>query len=153
MTIGRSFSRRMDKYYMLIRRFVNATFRLLMRTEWDIAVITEYNHVLTSPGCPLWYVLFVAIPVAYSIPSKPWRYSCPDQPGLPYSRCISGRTGQGFQLTVGPRSHACSIVDTPSTSLRCHRKNDNECDVQSYASRFPGSSTLYTLGKRRTGRG
>ncbi|KAF7798529.1 hypothetical protein EIP86_009750 [Pleurotus ostreatoroseus] len=32
---------RMDKYYMLIRRFVNATFRLLMRAQWDEAAIAD----------------------------------------------------------------------------------------------------------------
>lgn len=45
---------RMDKYYMLVRRFVNATFRLLMRTEWDGLTCEEYNSMLTATGGPLW---------------------------------------------------------------------------------------------------
>jgi len=44
---------RIDKYYMLVRRFVNATFRLLMRTEWVDATIREYNDILIKPGGPL----------------------------------------------------------------------------------------------------
>jgi ribosomal RNA-processing protein 1 len=40
---------------MLVRRFVNASFRLLMRTEWDAAVCAEYNSILTDHGGPLWY--------------------------------------------------------------------------------------------------
>ena len=47
-----------DKYYMLVRRFVNASFRLLMRTEWDKATCSEYNNILVNPGGPLWFVLF-----------------------------------------------------------------------------------------------
>ncbi|GBE77618.1 Nop52-domain-containing protein [Sparassis latifolia] len=44
---------RIDKYYMLIRRFVNASFRLLMRTEWDQAACDEYNSILTGRSGPL----------------------------------------------------------------------------------------------------
>ncbi|KZT08541.1 Nop52-domain-containing protein [Laetiporus sulphureus 93-53] len=44
---------RIDKYYMLIRRFVNASFRLLMRTGWDGAACDEYNSILTVRGGPL----------------------------------------------------------------------------------------------------
>ncbi|KAI0828946.1 Nop52-domain-containing protein [Trametes gibbosa] len=44
---------RIDKYYMLVRRFVNASFRLLMRAEWDEATCQEYNSILTDRGGPL----------------------------------------------------------------------------------------------------
>ncbi|KAG6910530.1 hypothetical protein DXG01_009949 [Tephrocybe rancida] len=44
---------RIDKYYMLVRRFVNASFRLLIRAEWDKNATTEYNDILTAPGGPL----------------------------------------------------------------------------------------------------
>jgi ribosomal RNA-processing protein 1 len=45
---------RLDKYYMLVRRFVNASFRLLARAKWDTALCREYNDILTNPGGPLW---------------------------------------------------------------------------------------------------
>ncbi|KAI0361012.1 Nop52-domain-containing protein [Trametes cingulata] len=44
---------RIDKYYMLVRRFVNASFRLLMRADWDEAACQEYNSILSSRGGPL----------------------------------------------------------------------------------------------------
>jgi len=44
---------RIDKYYMLVRRFVNATFRLLIRTEWDITACEDCNNILTARGGPL----------------------------------------------------------------------------------------------------
>ncbi|EDR15800.1 rRNA processing protein RRP1 [Laccaria bicolor S238N-H82] len=44
---------RIDKYYMLVRRFVNATFRLLIRTEWDQTSCDEYNDILVKEGGPL----------------------------------------------------------------------------------------------------
>ncbi|KAI0073121.1 ribosomal RNA processing protein [Panus rudis PR-1116 ss-1] len=44
---------RIDKYYMLVRRFVNASFRLLMRTGWEENVCQEYNRILTDRGGPL----------------------------------------------------------------------------------------------------
>ncbi|KAF4623826.1 hypothetical protein D9613_002231 [Agrocybe pediades] len=44
---------RIDKYYMLIRRFVNATFRLLIREKWDDSTCREYNQILTRQGGPL----------------------------------------------------------------------------------------------------
>ncbi|PPQ99546.1 hypothetical protein CVT24_005334 [Panaeolus cyanescens] len=37
---------RIDKYYMLIRRFVNATFRLLMRTGWNKHDCETSNNIL-----------------------------------------------------------------------------------------------------------
>ncbi|PIL31428.1 hypothetical protein GSI_06129 [Ganoderma sinense ZZ0214-1] len=44
---------RIDKYYMLVRRFVNASFRLLIREGWDASVVNEYNAILTDRGGPL----------------------------------------------------------------------------------------------------
>ncbi|KAG1754901.1 Nop52-domain-containing protein [Suillus paluster] len=44
---------RMDKYYMLVRKFVNASFRLLVRTKWDSAAVQEYNSILSGPNGPL----------------------------------------------------------------------------------------------------
>ncbi|KAG6814117.1 hypothetical protein H0H92_002112 [Tricholoma furcatifolium] len=44
---------RIDKYYMLVRRFVNASFRLLIRAEWDEDAINNYNDILTTRGGPL----------------------------------------------------------------------------------------------------
>ncbi|KAF8641226.1 hypothetical protein AX17_000860 [Amanita inopinata Kibby_2008] len=44
---------RIDKYYMLVRRFVNATFRLLIRTEWDLGACQDYNNILAGQGGPL----------------------------------------------------------------------------------------------------
>ncbi|CAA7265915.1 unnamed protein product [Cyclocybe aegerita] len=54
---------RIDKYYMLIRRFVNATFRLLTRAKWNNGSCQEYNRILTEEGGPL----------------------CPDDPRVPSS--------------------------------------------------------------------
>ncbi len=47
----------MDKYYMLIRRFVNSSFRLLMRYDWDSGSFQTYNDILTAKGGPLWYAV------------------------------------------------------------------------------------------------
>jgi hypothetical protein len=44
---------RIDKYYMLIRRFVNSSFRLLIRAEWSDSACAEYSDILTKGG-PLW---------------------------------------------------------------------------------------------------
>ena len=44
---------RLDKFYLLIRRFVGVGFKLLAREEWDLTAIAEYNHCLTGPGGPL----------------------------------------------------------------------------------------------------
>ncbi|OBZ78963.1 Ribosomal RNA processing protein 1 B [Grifola frondosa] len=54
---------RIDKYYMLIRRYINASFRLLMRAEWEDVLCEEYNSILTVHGGPL----------------------CPDDPRVPSS--------------------------------------------------------------------
>ncbi|TFK36985.1 nucleolar protein,Nop52-domain-containing protein [Crucibulum laeve] len=44
---------RIDKYYMLVRRFVNSAFRLLIREEWESSVCEEYNNILVTVGGPL----------------------------------------------------------------------------------------------------
>ncbi|KAJ7103355.1 nucleolar protein,Nop52-domain-containing protein [Mycena belliarum] len=44
---------RIDKYYMLVRRFVNATFRLLGRAKWDKSACDICNDMLTRQGGPL----------------------------------------------------------------------------------------------------
>jgi ribosomal RNA-processing protein 1 len=49
---------RIDKYYMLVRRFVNASFRMLMRAKWKQEYCEEYNRILTHSGGPLWLALF-----------------------------------------------------------------------------------------------
>ncbi|KAF8665324.1 hypothetical protein AX16_000344 [Volvariella volvacea WC 439] len=38
---------------MLIRRFVNASLRLLIRAEWRHGAISEYNQILSGKGGPL----------------------------------------------------------------------------------------------------
>ena len=52
---------RIDKYYMLVRRFVNVSFRLLMRVEWEKNACEEYSNILSDTGGPLWCVLFLII--------------------------------------------------------------------------------------------
>ncbi|KAL4252472.1 RRP1 family protein [Abortiporus biennis] len=44
---------RMDKYYMLVRRFVNATFRLLMRNNWKSSACKDYISIISHRGGPL----------------------------------------------------------------------------------------------------
>ncbi|KAH9937374.1 Nop52-domain-containing protein [Fomitopsis serialis] len=44
---------RIDKYYMLVRRFVNASFRLLMRMDWEPSSCERYNSILAQRGGPL----------------------------------------------------------------------------------------------------
>ena len=43
---------RIDKYYMLICRFTNATFRLFIRAKWDKDAYQGYNHILSTEGGP-----------------------------------------------------------------------------------------------------
>lgn len=38
---------------MLIRRYVNASFRLMMRTKWDADVCERHNAIMTGDGGPL----------------------------------------------------------------------------------------------------
>jgi Nucleolar protein,Nop52 len=51
---SKMFSLRIDKYYMLVRRFVNVSFRFLIRVDWDKTVCDEYNSILSDTGGPLW---------------------------------------------------------------------------------------------------
>ncbi|KAG8763949.1 hypothetical protein FRC11_008276 [Ceratobasidium sp. 423] len=44
---------RINKYYMLIRRFVNATFRLLLKHDWNIKACDTLNEILQGSGGPL----------------------------------------------------------------------------------------------------
>ncbi|KZV88056.1 ribosomal RNA processing protein [Exidia glandulosa HHB12029] len=44
---------RMDKFYMLVRRYVNAGFRMLARAKWDEDSCKEYQAMLRERGCPL----------------------------------------------------------------------------------------------------
>lgn len=44
---------RMDKFLLLMRRFVFVAFRLLEREEWDARAIQEYNEMLVGPKGPL----------------------------------------------------------------------------------------------------
>ncbi|CAE6416586.1 unnamed protein product [Rhizoctonia solani] len=44
---------RINKYYMLIRRFVNATFRLLLKHEWNNEACDAINGILQGSGGPL----------------------------------------------------------------------------------------------------
>jgi hypothetical protein len=43
---GEADSGRIDKFYMLIRRFVNASFRLLQRSGWKAENIQLVNRIL-----------------------------------------------------------------------------------------------------------
>lgn len=39
---------------MLVRKFTNASFRLLVRTKWDEKAFQENNEMLCRTGAPLW---------------------------------------------------------------------------------------------------
>jgi ribosomal RNA-processing protein 1 len=52
----------MDKFYLLIRRYVNATFRLLARAEWSTDAIAAVNEILGRKGGPLTWVPCRAVP-------------------------------------------------------------------------------------------
>ncbi|WVO17229.1 hypothetical protein L204_104921 [Cryptococcus depauperatus] len=41
---------RMDKYYMLIRKYISATFRLLAREKWEKKAVESANKVLMKKG-------------------------------------------------------------------------------------------------------
>ncbi|KAK4705090.1 ribosomal RNA-processing protein 1, partial [Phenoliferia sp. Uapishka_3] len=59
---------RLDKFYLLIRRFVHVGFVLLKREQWDPQAISLYNELLTGPGGPL-HVVDPKIPqsIAYHL--------------------------------------------------------------------------------------
>ncbi|WWC92815.1 uncharacterized protein L201_007774 [Kwoniella dendrophila CBS 6074] len=44
---------RMDKYYLLMRKYVNATFRLLARERWEKQAVEAVNRILTKNGGPM----------------------------------------------------------------------------------------------------
>ncbi|KAG8745024.1 hypothetical protein FRC10_008998 [Ceratobasidium sp. 414] len=44
---------RINKYYMLIRRFINATFRLLLKHDWNTQACADVNEILKGKGGPL----------------------------------------------------------------------------------------------------
>lgn len=44
---------RMDKFYMLMRRYVNATFRLLARHGWSKQAVEGVNDILTAKTGPM----------------------------------------------------------------------------------------------------
>ncbi|TXT04365.1 hypothetical protein VHUM_04132 [Vanrija humicola] len=44
---------RIDKYYMLIRRYVNATFRLLARAGWSEAAVSAVNDIMSAESGPM----------------------------------------------------------------------------------------------------
>lgn len=44
---------RMDKFYLLIRRFVNATFRLLSRPGWKGEAVEAVNQLYSVKGGPM----------------------------------------------------------------------------------------------------
>ncbi|KAG8857720.1 hypothetical protein FRB91_010957 [Serendipita sp. 411] len=45
---------RIDKYYLLVRKFVNASFRLLIREKWSKSALEEYENILAGKGGPLY---------------------------------------------------------------------------------------------------
>nr|AAZ14904.1 conserved hypothetical protein [Coprinellus disseminatus] len=53
---------RLDKYYMLVRRFVNAAFRLLARAKWDADLCLEYNGVLMAKVLTLHSPMDIKVP-------------------------------------------------------------------------------------------
>lgn len=47
---------RINKYYMLMRRYVNAGLRLLRAFSWNSDMVSRFNATLSRPGGPLAYV-------------------------------------------------------------------------------------------------
>jgi ribosomal RNA-processing protein 1 len=74
----------MDKYYMLIRRFLNASFRLLIRCYWDSGTCQVYNDILTTNGGPLRSV-HLSSPFFTSLCSMRLAISSPDDNRVPLS--------------------------------------------------------------------
>ncbi|KAJ9095311.1 hypothetical protein QFC21_005677 [Naganishia friedmannii] len=47
---------RIDKYYMLLRRWINASFRLLARSSWNPLIVQRYLAIMVDPSTgPLTY--------------------------------------------------------------------------------------------------
>lgn len=45
---------RIDKYYMLVRKFVNGSFRLLAREMWTVDAMDEYTRIISGNKGPLY---------------------------------------------------------------------------------------------------
>ena len=43
----------MDKFYLLMRRYVSATFRLVARHQWSTAAIDGVNEILSASSGPM----------------------------------------------------------------------------------------------------
>lgn len=74
---------RIDKYYMLVRRFVNASFRLLIDEKWSSTAIDEYSKILTGRGGPLEYVASTRFDIILK-GAQPRRPQSPNQSSLPF---------------------------------------------------------------------
>lgn len=48
-----TYARRVDKFLLLMRRFVFVAFKLLEREGWDARAIQEYKEMLVGPKGPL----------------------------------------------------------------------------------------------------
>lgn len=69
---------------MLIRRYVNASFRLLARGGWEAADIAAYNEVLTRQGGPLWCVPY-CFPLSSRLALTSVHTTSPTDPRVPSS--------------------------------------------------------------------
>lgn len=67
---------------MLIRRFLNASFRLLIKLDWDEDYMELYDLILTGPGGPLLCVRFSPRNLSHLLISCP---SSPDDQRIPTS--------------------------------------------------------------------
>ena len=116
---------------MLVRRFLNASFRLLIRADWDDSALQHYTSILANAGGPLWHVPF-SLPSHQSIYLliQPHRCTRASWPQLPSGRNIPRRTRKGrvcFHLTR-PRPHPHIIV--PLHIPR--RPHTDKHDIQTY---------------------
>lgn len=129
---------------MLIRRFVNASFRLLMREAWNATLVVEYNTILTDHGGPLWYELQLHPPPTRSLkriitllPSQLDRHQDTPKSALPPGRYLSRRTRQSAREspshTGGVDTSARTARHPPDTLHRPRRtdadKNDAAADA------------------------
>lgn len=89
---------RLDKFYLLIRRFIHAGFLLLKREQWDPRAIDLYNDLLTGPGGPL---QSVSLPL----------------PSLPKRRCTKAERISSVTPAIPWPAHAaplsCGLFPTP----------------------------------------
>ena len=69
---------------MLVRRFVNASFVLLIENQWAPPLCREYNAILLSAAGPLWCVVTQSIiDRPFEIADKSLRYRSPSDPRAP----------------------------------------------------------------------